>query len=294
MNKYEICAEIKRGAFGVIYKGFVKKNREPIAIKIDHSQVSTLQHEVRMIQYLYMANVRNIPSVYWFGMHEEKPSLVMTFYECSLYDYVQLRAIESNRIEDAQGPFISARGAGILNENWCNKAAMILVKVIDIFENIHKHFVLHRDIKPQNFMIKDGDIYLIDFGLSMFYINENGEHYPDRPSDTMIGSPNYASIHIHNGHRYSRRDDMIALGYLYLFLMQTPITSDGLPEEVESDIPIIHIMHPNNQVLKIKKEMPNLRTKFSTTQIKYYMEYTYSIEYDEVPKYDPMKLLFMN
>ena len=89
MNKYEIGNEIKRGAFGAIYKGFVKKTREPVAIKIDHSPISSLQHEVRMIQYLYMAKVRNIPSIYWFGKHEEKPCVIMTYYECSRYDFIK-------------------------------------------------------------------------------------------------------------------------------------------------------------------------------------------------------------
>ena len=187
MNKYDIETEIKRGAFGTIYKGRVKKTKETVAIKIDHSPISTLQHEVRMIQYLYMAKVRNIPSVYWFGMHEEKPTFIMSFYEYSLYDYSKERTIDEK------------------------KANMILLKILDIFEHLHKHYVLHRDIKPQNFMIKDGDIFLIDFGLSMFYINEAGQHYPDKESDTMIGSPMFASIHIHNGHRYSRRDDIISL-----------------------------------------------------------------------------------
>lgn len=265
MNKYTIEKEIKRGAFGVIYKGFVKKTREHVAIKMDHSQMPTLQHEVRMIQYLYMAKVRNIPSIYWFGLHEEKPSLIMTYYQCSLFDYSNKKIIDKE------------------------KADMILLKVLDIFENIHKLFVLHRDIKPQNFMIKDGDIYLIDFGLSMFYINENGEHYPDKISDTMIGSANFTSIHIHNGHRYSRRDDLIALGYLYLFMIGSPFVSIN---EI-SEFPIINILHPMNQSLKIQKEMDHLRTLLSNKTIEYYMKYVYSLEYDETPKYEPLKLMFI-
>jgi casein kinase 1 len=265
MNKYTIETEIKRGAFGAIYKGIVKKSREQVAIKIDHSEMPTLQHEVRMIQYLYMAKVRNIPSIYWFGLYEEKPSLIMTYYECSLFDYSKTK-----RIDNA-------------------KADMILLKVLDIFENIHKLFVLHRDIKPQNFMIKDGDIYLIDFGLSMFYINENGEHYPDKISDTMIGSANFASIHVHNGNRYSRRDDLIALGYLYLFMIGSPFVSTN----ETSDLPIINILHPMNQLLKKQKEMDHLRTLLSNKTIEYYMKYVYSLEYDETPKYEPLKFMFI-
>jgi casein kinase 1 len=267
MNKYDIENEIKRGAFGTIYKGRVKKTKEPVAIKIDHSSISTLQHEVRMIQYLYMAKVRNIPSVYWFGIHDDKPTFVMSFYECSLYDYSKERTIDEK------------------------KANMILLKILDIFEHLHKHFVLHRDIKPQNFMIKDGDIYLIDFGLSMFYINESGHHYPDKESDTMIGSPMFASIHIHNGHRYSRRDDIISLGYLYLYMVGKGFSS---PVRTSSDdTPIIIRMHPHNEALRIQKEMDQLKNLFSNNQIQYYMTYAYSLDYDAEPKYEPLKRMFI-
>lgn len=265
MNKYHIEGEIKRGAFGTIYKGRVKKTREKVAIKVDHGSMSTLPHEVKMIQYLYMAKVRNIPSVYWFGIHEEHPSLVMSFYEFSLYDYLKERTVDEKKVN------------------------MILLKTIDIFENIHKHYVLHRDIKPQNFMIKDGDIYLIDFGLSMFYINESGQHYPDKESDSMIGSPQFASIHIHNGHRYSRRDDMISLGYLYLYMIGKGFSTS---DEMECDIPTLNILHPQNQFLKSQKELDHLTTLFTNNQIQYYMSYVYSLDYDTEPKYEPMKRIF--
>ena len=268
MNKYEIDSEIKRGAFGTIYKGRVKKTREPVAIKVDHSSISTIHHEARMIQYLYMAKVRNIPSVYWFGIHEDKPTIVMSFYECSLYDYYISTKID------------------------IQKAAMIIIKIIDIFEHIHKHYVLHRDIKPQNFMIKDGDIYLIDFGLSMFYINDSGEHYPDKESDSMIGSPMFTSIHIHNGHRYSRRDDMISIGYLFLFIIGIPFQMKK-EVDIEENIPIINISHSSNEILKQQKEMHILKEKLTNTQIKYYMDYVYTLEYNEEPKYEIMKRLFM-
>jgi len=266
MNKYEIGIEIKRGAFEAIYKGFVKKTREPVAIKIDHSPVSSLQHEVKMIQYLYMVKVRNIPSIYWFGKYQEKPCVIMSFYECSLYDYYQQKRLTNEQTD------------------------MILLKIIDIFENIHKHFVLHRDIKPQNFMLKDGDIYLIDFGLSMFYINEEGNHYPNTPTNTIMGSPLFTSIHLHYGHRYSRRDDMISLGYLYLFLIGSPFI---YLNNIQSDLSIIDIMHPSNQSLKEQKEMEQLRTRLTYATIEYYIKYVYDLEYDEMPKYEPLKKIFM-
>ena len=259
-HRYTIEAEIKRGAFGVIYKGFYKL-REPVAIKMEHAPVSSLQHEVKLIQYLYMSNVRNIPSVYWFGNHENKPCLVMSYYECSLYDY-----------------YLSEK------KMTPEKMVILLLKIIEIFENIHKHYVLHRDIKPQNFMIKDGDIYLIDFGLATFYINDRGEHYPNEPSDTMVGSPIFTSIHIHHGERYSRRDDLISLVYLYLFMLGHSFHTMNVVGPIETAYSKIDIRHPQNVYLKEQKEYERLRTL--DDKIEPYMKYTYSIKYDEPPKYE--------
>jgi serine/threonine protein kinase len=262
-NRYCIETEIQRGAFGVIYKGNYK-SREHVAIKMDHGPTSTLQHEVKVIQYLYMAGVRNIPSIYWFGNHAERPCVVMSYYECSLYDYhLHKKAATPERL------------------------FVLLFKITEIFENIHKHFVLHRDIKPHNFMIKDGDIHLIDFGLAMFYITDEGKHYPDKHSDTMVGSPAFASIHIHDGHRYSRRDDLISLVYLYLFMRGSPF-SRGKP--LETEYPEIHIQHPANQHLKTQKEYEYVRT--IDPSIEYFIKYVYSIKYEETPKYERLKEYF--
>ena len=263
-NRYQIETEINRGAFGVIYKGHYK-SREPVAIKMDHSDTRTLQHEVKIIQYLYMAGVRRIPSIYWFGNHAERPCVVMNYYECSLYDY-----------------HLSKKSATP------EKMFVLLYKMIEMFENIHKYFVLHRDIKPQNFMIKDGDIHLIDFGLAMFYIDDRGEHYPDRVSDTMIGSPAFASVHIHEGHRYSRRDDLISLIYLYLFMTGRPFETAAVAvAAADADYPPIHILHAANQHLKRQKEYDCVRTL--DPHIDYLIKYLYSIKYEETPKYDRLK-----
>ena len=87
-NKYTIEKEIQRGVFGIILKGIYNKKNEPVAIKIEHGSINSLKHEVKMCNYLYMSGVRKIPNIYWFGTYMEKPCLVMTFYECSLYTYL--------------------------------------------------------------------------------------------------------------------------------------------------------------------------------------------------------------
>ena len=222
-----------------------------------------------MINHLYISGVRKIPSIYWFGEYEAKPCVVMTLYECSLYDY---------------------RLKGQPTEA---KMAKIIWKILEIIESVHKHFVVHRDIKPQNFMIKSGEIYLIDFGLATFYIGEDGEHCPNKPTTAIIGSPLFVSVRIHEGNRYSRRDDLISIGYLYLWMLGSFIT---LPNNIMNEslqgreCSPIDLDYPVNKYLMKQKE--NIESN-KTSGIQSYMEYVYGLLYDEIPKYAPMRTVFM-
>jgi serine/threonine protein kinase len=263
-KRFSIGPKLRQGAFGAIYQGTYEKGGEPVAIKMDLSRPSTLKHETRILQYLFMEGVKKVPHIYWFGIYEENPCVVMTLYECSLYDYRQ------------RGPMGDSERL--------SKTAWLL---LDIFEKIHKYGVLHRDVKPHNFMIKGGELYLIDFGLATFYWNDMGEHCPDTGTTTMIGSPFFASLRIHEGHRYSRRDDLISLGYVLLYM--SGFTWE-LPNTREEGSPV-DLDYPVNVLLRRQKEA---LASFPTPSLKYYFEYIYELGYEEAPKYGPMKTLFVS
>lgn len=276
-NKYIMGQEIKRGAFGKILKGIYKLRNEQVAIKIEYGDMKTLKHEVKIMNYLFTNGVRKIPHIYWYGIYEDNPCLVLTYYECSLFDYVNAKT--SMAVE---------------------KMNVLMIKIIEIIEHMHKYFVLHRDIKPHNFMIRDGDIYLIDFGLATFYINETGEHYPDIVGKTMIGTPIFASVNIHHGHTYSRRDDMISVGYMYLFMIvgNAPwFTLSNDSTNINNNYDKLHIDHPMNLSLKSNKQYDNLFCMIKcddSNAIQQYMKYVYSLEYTHTPKYEAVKHLFWN
>jgi serine/threonine protein kinase len=272
VNKYEMGEEIKRGAFGCILKGQYVKKREPVAIKIEYGGIQSLKHEVKIMNYLATSGVKQIPNIYWYGIHNSHPCLVFTLYESSLFDYMEKKEVTIEKMN------------------------LLMIKAIDIIEHIHRFFVLHRDIKPQNFMIKNGDIFLIDFGLATFYIDENGNHYPDKLSDTIVGTPKFVSINIHMGHRYSRRDDLISLGYMYLYMVlgQAPWFSDS---PIQTNKSLISIDHPINILLKEQKDYERFSTYLQHSenrffQIEKYIVYTYALEYIDIPKYIPLKHMF--
>jgi serine/threonine protein kinase len=230
--------ELGKGKFGIVYKA---KTRDGflVAIKYDITDMSVLKHEVTMLNYLHQrkCNSKNIPKIIWYGQSEipnESPTkmyscLVLPYYDCSLKQIMK----QTSRTDIPSLPL----------KSWMSQ-------MLHIIQSIHQLYVIHRDLKPDNFMIKDSQIYLIDFGISTFFIHgETGTHVPknQESNQEIIGSPIYASIHIHEGHKSSRRDDCIQLGYVFLYM----ILGGHLPWEgiqcSDNTYSASHILYPANQ-----------------------------------------------
>ena len=102
---------------------------------------------------------------------------------------------------------------------------MIAIQMIKRIEKVHEERIIHRDIKPDNFLIggteatKDS-IYIIDFGLAKCYKNSEGEHIPYKDGKNLTGTARYASIATHKGIEQSRRDDLETIGHVVLYLLK--------------------------------------------------------------------------
>ena len=244
-----------------------------------------LKNETTVLKYLYDRGSRSSPVIYWYGVDAVWSYLIMSYYDICLFDYCNQNQISPEKIDK------------------------IMYVCIDILETIHKNYVLHRDIKPQNFMISNEEVYLIDFGFACFYVDEKVEHLPIVESQNIVGTPKYVSYHVHDGITNSRRDDLISLGYLYIYLCcrelpwdtllrdalkSETVLRDTLATGLTNGYEEIHILHYKNQQRKVMKSWDRLGEICLRINQKIYdfLNYCYNLRYEGTPDYDALKNLF--
>jgi serine/threonine protein kinase len=149
-------------------------------------------------------------------------------------------------------------------------------------------------------MFKNGELYIIDFGFSTFFTENTSmtNTQPNKLHNTIIGTPKYVSYYVHCGEEYGPRDDMISLGYIFLYLLfgeliwETP-KEDTHVREPGSPLSEIHIEYPKNIIRRDLKRLDHLLSYYSESNtLCQFFKYCYSLSIDHLPNYYCINKLF--
>jgi serine/threonine protein kinase len=252
-KKYKIINKIGGGSFGQIYKGQNIRTSEFVAIKVEPiaGGINLLKHE--SIIYQYLQNCRGVPSVKWFGKDEQNYYMVINLLGESLQSIKNKKQTFSLRL-----------------------VLQIGIQITKLLKTIHDKGLVHRDIKPDNFLLGlDNDknnIYIIDFGFCKTYARD-GIHIPLSKTSSLIGSLTYASTKAHDFIELARRDDMESLGYMLIYFYL-----GNLPWQTVSDTNNIHV-----EIKGLKKKI--LESVEIPGGLIEYLKYVVNLGFDEEPDY---------
>jgi serine/threonine protein kinase len=161
--------------------------------------------------------------------------------------------------------------------------------MIDRIEYVHSRKIIHRDIKPDNFVmgrgLKSHIVYVLDFGLSKKYWSSSHKcHIPFCRGKKLTGTARYASINALSGCEQSRRDDLESIGYIIMYFIRGSLPWQGLKINKRDD--------RYKKICEKKKETSakDLCSGFPN-EFEHFVSYTRNLQFTEVPDYNYLKNL---
>ena len=267
-DRYKLIKKLGEGSFGSIY--MAEYNNQYYAIKLEERKMG---HNLLENEAYIMGHLRGpgLPLVKSYGYSNKHNILVMELMGKSLEDIFE-------KFEEKK---MSIRCV-------CN----IGYQMIEILEYIHNKHYIHRDIKPDNFVIgrkeKRKYIYILDFGLSKKYRSSKTlAHYKMVKKNNLTGTARYASINALNGFTQSRRDDLEAVGYVLMYFLRGKLPWQGIPVQNKE-------MRYKTIMEKKMSTSPEELCEGFPNQFTEYIKYTRNLKYEENPDYDYLKNLFVS
>lgn len=268
IDKKYICFRdyvIGTGSFGKVLYGIDVERQNEFAIKFEKPTVkhSVLKEELKI--YLDLKEGVGIPQIYWYGKYKNNKIMIMDLLGPSLDKFFKICEKRLN----------------------LESTVNLGIQMINRIEFVHANNILHRDIKPNNFLLgkynksfDDNTLYIVDFGLSKEYVDpETGEHYEYREDKRFVGTPRYASINTHMGIRQSRRDDLQSIAYVLIYFLKSELPWQGIKAKTKSE---------RKEKIKNKKITTNLDELCNDIPKEFgdFFNYTKQLKFEEKPDYE--------
>eukprot|EP00548_Thalassiothrix_antarctica_P003571 CAMPEP_0194145266 /NCGR_PEP_ID=MMETSP0152-20130528/16055_1 /TAXON_ID=1049557 /ORGANISM="Thalassiothrix antarctica, Strain L6-D1" /LENGTH=408 /DNA_ID=CAMNT_0038845409 /DNA_START=263 /DNA_END=1489 /DNA_ORIENTATION=- len=241
---------------------------EEVAIKLESVKTKHPQLLYESKIYRILHGGLGIPNVRWYGIEGDYNVMVLDLLGPSLEDLF----------------------------NYCGRrfqlktVLMLADQLLGRLEYVHTKSFIHRDVKPDNFLIGLGKrqsvIHIIDFGLAKKYRDPRShQHIPYRENKNLTGTARYASINTHIGIEQSRRDDLESLGYVLMYFIRGSLPWQGLKANTKKQ------KYERIMDRKMSTSTEQL-CKGYATEFRSYFEYCRSLRFEDRPDYAYLKRLF--
>lgn len=198
ISHYRIVRRIGSGGMGEVHLAEDTRLKRPVAIKVlrfessvDAEKAARFEKEARAASAL---NHPNILTVFDVGTTDSFRYMVTEFVDgLTLREYFRRGPV----------PF--------------KKAAEIVISVARALETAHNAGIVHRDVKPENIMIRgDGTVKVLDFGLAKLIAPKDAEYsLVDTTPGLIMGTPKYMSPEQVRGHEVDKTTDVYSLGAVF-------------------------------------------------------------------------------
>ncbi|XP_038722414.1 casein kinase 1-like protein 10 [Tripterygium wilfordii] len=267
-GKFKQGRKIGSGSFGELYLGVNVQTGEEVAVKLESVKTKHPQLHYESKLYMLLQGGTGIPHFKWYGVEGEYNVMVIDLLGPSLEDLF----------------------------NYCNRkfslktVLMLADQLINRVEYMHSRGFLHRDIKPDNFLMglgrKANQVYVIDYGLAKKYRDlQTHKHIPYRENKNLTGTARYASVNTHLGVEQSRRDDLESLGYVLMYFLRGSLPWQGLKAGTKKQ--------KYDKISEKKMLTPiEVLCKSYPSEFTSYFLYCRSLRFEDKPDYSYLKRLF--
>ena len=196
-ERYMLVTALGEGGMADVYLAVDTILNREVAIKIlrgelgkDPVALLRFQREANAVSKL---NHPNVVDVYDVGEYEGRHYIVM--------EYVRGRTLKQ---------LISQRGALQADE-----AVNIMIQLTSAVQHAHENNIIHRDIKPQNVLVKDdGTVKITDFGIALAH-----DAVQLTQTNAVLGSAHYLAPETTRGETPTNQVDIYALGIVFYELL---------------------------------------------------------------------------